>query len=89
MFALFNEYPTLLPEAAPGATTSDCRARAALKKPCIHCGATSEKALLAITRKAGRRWIDLCMECHEWVKEALDRIRKRTDEGSQTPWEEA
>ena len=89
MFALFNEYPSLLPPAPEGATTNDCRVRVSLKMPCIHCGQQSVKALLAMHRSGARSWIDLCGECHAWVLEALARIKKRALEGHPTPWEES
>lgn len=86
---MFNEYPSLLPPAPDGATTNDCRGRAALRLPCVHCGQESIKALLATHRSGGRRWIDLCEECFIWVQEALARIKKRTLEGHPTPWEDS
>lgn len=79
MFALFDSYPDLLPVAAVNQENFKQKTaeRAEMRLPCVHCGAESRTAFLASHNKAGYRWIDLCHECHVWVREALQRMRDR------------
>ena len=88
MLALFNDHPSLLPAAPEKPTREDMQIRAALAVQCIHCGKHANVAYLARHRKAGAKWIDLCSECQEWVKEALARIKQRAADGERQDWEE-
>jgi len=88
MLAMFNDYPSLLPDAPEDVTREDVEIRAALATQCIHCGAHANTVYLARHRKAGRKWLDLCEPCLEWVKEALARIRERAANGERQTWEE-
>lgn len=79
MFALFDNYPDLLPIAAVNSENFRQKTveRAESRLPCVHCGAESRSAFLARHRSAGFRWIDLCSECLPWVREAMQRMRDR------------
>lgn len=67
--ALLRAEPDLLDRAPfPCAAAADRRAREETHM-CLHCGALAERVLL-VMHVTGQRWLDLCADCHAWLKAA-------------------